>query len=231
MTPQRITIITALALAGAVATTHAPRAAAQDATDVQAVPYGAIYDHGYVRLKLDNHQEQVDGVFTDRGWHLVVRKARVVGEGLPRRSALLFTLKQGDNELGRVRCELRSESYNYETPWQGASNCQDRDQRILAGGMVDLEVRFVDGDKNIRGYKPLENARAAGDAYTAYLREGMATSYLIGAFWCNPVDSTGGFQKSGIKQGFFDKGLAPRPGLIEAIREFNKHREEITPKG
>lgn len=53
---------------------------------------------------------------------------------------------------------------------------------------------------------------------------------LIGAFWCNPVDSTGGFQKNGIKQGFFDKGLAPRPGLIEPIREFNKHREEITPR-
>ena len=97
--------------------------------------------------------------------------------------------------------------------------------------ICDFAIRFVDGDKNIRGYKPLENARAAGDAYTAYLREGMATSYLIGAFWCNPVDSTGGFQKNGIKQGFFDKGLAPRPGLIEAIREFNKHRERITPKG
>ena len=42
----------------------------------------------------------------------------------------------------------------------------------------------------------------------------MSTSYLISAFWCNPVDSTGGFQKDGIKQDFFDKGLAPRPGLI-----------------
>ena len=40
--------------------------------------------------------------------------------------------------------------------------------------------------------------------------------YVIGAFWCNPVDSIGAFNKTGgLKQGFFGKDLKPRPGLTE----------------
>jgi hypothetical protein len=96
--------------------------------------------------------------------------------------------------------------------------------------ICDFAIRFKDGDKDIRGYKPQENPTAAGKAYAAYLREAMATPYIIGSFWCNPVDSNPGFKKAGIKQGFFDQGLTPRPGLTEAIRELNHHRDEITPK-
>ncbi|MEM8954619.1 MAG: beta-agarase [Verrucomicrobiota bacterium] len=97
--------------------------------------------------------------------------------------------------------------------------------------ICDFAIRFEDDDKEIRGYKPLGNPAAAGEAYVAYLREAMATPYIIGAFWCNPVDSTPGFQKAGVKQGFFDEGVVPRPGLSEAIREFNTYRDSITPEG
>lgn len=96
--------------------------------------------------------------------------------------------------------------------------------------LCDFAIRFKDGDKNIRGWKPEENPKIAGERYAEYLREAMATPYIIGAFWCNPMDSKPGFGKSGIKQGLFDQGLTPRPELNQAIRELNQHRVEITPK-
>lgn len=54
--------------------------------------------------------------------------------------------------------------------------------------------------------------------------------YIVGVFWCNPVDTPKGFGKPGIKQGFFGDGLAERPGLHEAAKELNAYREERTPE-
>jgi hypothetical protein len=96
--------------------------------------------------------------------------------------------------------------------------------------LCDFAIRFKDGDKAIRGWKPEESSRAAGESYAAYLREAMATPYIIGAFWCNPIDSKPGFEKAGIKQGLFDTGLTPRDDLNAAIRELNQYRDEITPE-
>ena len=76
--------------------------------------------------------------------------------------------------------------------------------------ICDFAIRFKDGDKSIRGWKLQEDARAAGVEYAKYIRAAMETPYIIGAFWCNPVDSTGAFNKSGIKQGLFENGLKPR---------------------
>ena len=73
------------------------------------------------------------------------------------------------------------------------------------------------------------NRHRNGEAYAAYIRDAMETPYMIGSFWCNPVDSNPGFKKSGVKQGFFGDNLAPRPGLYQAVRELNRYREEITP--
>jgi hypothetical protein len=95
--------------------------------------------------------------------------------------------------------------------------------------ICDFAIRFKDGDKPIRGWKPQENAEIAGQRYAEYLRDALETSYIVGAFWCNPIDSKPSFNKTGIKQGLFDQGLTPRPGLNQAIRELNRFLEKTTP--
>ena len=44
-------------------------------------------------------------------------------------------------------------------------------------------------------------------AYAEYVKAALNTSYILGVFWCNPVDTPKGFGKSGVKQGFFADGL------------------------
>lgn len=96
--------------------------------------------------------------------------------------------------------------------------------------LCDFAIRFKDGDKDVRMWKLSEDSVAAGQAYTEYVKAALQTDYVLGVFWCNPVDTPKGFGKPGVKQGFFGDGLAVRPGLHEAVRQLNAHREEITPK-
>lgn len=96
--------------------------------------------------------------------------------------------------------------------------------------ICDFAIRFKDGEKNVRGWKPQEDPKIAGERYAAYVREAMATPYIIGAFWCNPIDSKPGFKKTGIKQGLFDHGLSPRPELNLAMRELNRFLDQRTPR-
>lgn len=96
--------------------------------------------------------------------------------------------------------------------------------------ICDFAIRFQDGDKNIRGWRPEASAKIAGERYAEYIRAAVDTPYIIGAFWCNPIDSVPNFGTSGIKQGIFDKGLTPRPELNEQFRELNEYLVEITPK-
>lgn len=58
----------------------------------------------------------------------------------------------------------------------------------------------------------------------------METEYILGVFWCNPVDTPKGYNKPGVKQGFFGDGLSERPDLHEAVRELNAYRDSVTPK-
>lgn len=95
--------------------------------------------------------------------------------------------------------------------------------------ICDFAIRFKDGDKNVRGWKPEASPKIAGQRYAEYIREAMATPYILGAFWCNPIDSKPGFKKTGIKQGLFDHGLTPRPELNQAIRELNRFLDKKTP--
>ncbi|MEM6471059.1 MAG: beta-agarase [Planctomycetota bacterium] len=96
--------------------------------------------------------------------------------------------------------------------------------------ICDFAIRFKDGDKKIRGWNLQEDARSAGVEYAKYIHAALETPYIIGAFWCNPVDSTGAFNKSGgLKQGLFGDGLTPRPGLAEAVTELNRHIAQVTP--
>lgn len=95
--------------------------------------------------------------------------------------------------------------------------------------ICDFAIRFKDGDKSIRGWRLQEDARAAGVHYAKYIRAAVETPYIIGAFWCNPVDSTPAFNKGGIKQGLFSEGLKPRPGLGELVLELNQHIAKVTP--
>lgn len=96
--------------------------------------------------------------------------------------------------------------------------------------ICDFAVRFRDGDKDIRSWKPAEDSRAAGKAYYEYVKQAINTEYVLGVFWCNPVDTTKGFGKPGVKQGFFGDGLSERPGLYNAVRQLNDYRESKTPK-
>tara|TARA_B100001093_G_scaffold53_1_gene54 strand:+ start:6829 stop:7995 length:1167 start_codon:yes stop_codon:yes gene_type:complete len=96
--------------------------------------------------------------------------------------------------------------------------------------LCDFAVRFKDGDKDIRSWKPADNSVEAGIQYAEYIRATLDTNYIIGAFWCNPIDTPKGFDKPGVKQGFFGEGMSKRPGLTDAVKEVNAYREKITPK-
>ena len=96
--------------------------------------------------------------------------------------------------------------------------------------ICDFAIRFKDGNKSIRGWQLQEDARSAGVHYSKYIRDALATPYIIGAFWCNPVDSTPSFNKNnGLKQGLFGDGLVPRPGLSDAVLELNEYIAKVTP--
>lgn len=108
----------------------------------------------------------------------------------------------------------------------------DRVHKLTGKPIVicDFAIRFKDGEKNVRGWKPQEDPKTAGECYAAYVREALATPYILGAFWCNPIDSKPGFKKAGIKQGLFDHGLSPRPELNLAIRKLNRFLDQRTPQ-
>jgi hypothetical protein len=91
--------------------------------------------------------------------------------------------------------------------------------------ICDFAIRFKDGDKDIRGGKVEPDDAIAGKYYTEYIREALATPYIIGAFWCNLIDSAQP-GKPGIKQGLFLDGLKPRPALHEQIRKLNEQIKE-----
>ena len=95
--------------------------------------------------------------------------------------------------------------------------------------LCDFAIRFKDGDKDVRMWKLEDDSVAAGKAYSDYVKAALKTDYVVGVFWCNPVDTPKGFGKSGVKQGFFGNGLTPRPGLSEAVIALNRHIAQITP--
>ncbi len=95
--------------------------------------------------------------------------------------------------------------------------------------LCDFAIRFKDGGKDVRMWKLSEDSVAAGKAYTEYVTAALKTDYILGVFWCNPVDTPKGFGKPGVKQGFFGDGLVMRPGLHEAVKQLNAYREKITP--
>ncbi|MEC8778015.1 MAG: beta-agarase [Verrucomicrobiota bacterium] len=95
--------------------------------------------------------------------------------------------------------------------------------------ICDFAIRFKDGDKDISSWKFETDSIAAGKAYDQYLRDALATGYVIGSFWCNPVDTSKGFDKPGVKQGFFGDGLSPRPGLHKSVLDLNRHISQTTP--
>ena len=95
--------------------------------------------------------------------------------------------------------------------------------------ICDFAVRFKDGKKDIRSWKPETNSVTAGKAYAEYIQAAFKTDYILGTFWCNPMDSQKGFGKEGIKQGFFNNELSPRPGLHQSVLELNKMIRNMTP--
>jgi len=95
--------------------------------------------------------------------------------------------------------------------------------------LCDFAIRFKDGDKDIRSWKAMENSVVASHAYTDYVKAALETDYIVGVFWCNPVDTSKGFGRAGVKQGFFGDELSERPGLHEAVKELNAFRDKLTP--
>jgi hypothetical protein len=96
--------------------------------------------------------------------------------------------------------------------------------------LCDFAIRFRDGDKNISAWKLAEDSVAAGKAYAEYVKAALNTSYILGVFWCNPIDTPKGFGKAGVKQGFFADGLLSRPGLHDTVQALNDYREKQTPR-
>lgn len=121
-----------------------------------------------------------------------------------------------------------------QPPFQGGFPKQKFDEIHEFTGkpiiLCDFAVRFKDGDKDIRSWKPAADSVDAGKQYAEYIRAALDTNYIIGVFWCNPVDTPKGFNNPGVKQGFFGEGISPRPGLADAVKEVNAYREEITPQ-
>ena len=95
--------------------------------------------------------------------------------------------------------------------------------------ICDFAIRFKDGNKDIRSWKPENDSIAAGKAYVQYIKDAFETDYIIGSCWCNPIDTPKGFSKPGVKQGFFGEGLTERLGLHQQVRELNRHIEATTP--
>ena len=95
--------------------------------------------------------------------------------------------------------------------------------------ICDFAVRFLDGDKNISGWKPEPNSIAGGKAYAQYIRQAFDTGYIVGSFWCNPLDSGRGFGNTGIKQGFFGEKFTERSGLHDSVRELSGWINQRTP--
>jgi hypothetical protein len=122
-----------------------------------------------------------------------------------------------------------------QPPFQGTyPKAQYEEIHALTGKSIllcDFAVRFKDGDKDIRSWKPAANSVEAGKQYSKYIRAALDTDFIIGAFWCNPVDTPKGFGKPGVKQGFFGENMVKRPGLAEAAKEVNAYRDEVTPEG
>lgn len=94
--------------------------------------------------------------------------------------------------------------------------------------ICDFAVRFKDGEKNIRGGRLEANDDVAGQRYSEYILEAVATPYVLGAFWCNPIDSHPP-GKAGVKQGLFGTGMTPRPDLPRHMKELNQRLKELTP--
>ena len=121
-----------------------------------------------------------------------------------------------------------------QPPFQGGFPKQKLDEiHTLTGKPIilcDFAVRFKDGDKDIRSRKLATDSVDAGKQYGEYIRAALNTDYIIGVFWCNPVDTPKGFNNPGVKQGFFGEGMSPRPGLTDSVKEVNAYREKITPK-
>jgi hypothetical protein len=95
--------------------------------------------------------------------------------------------------------------------------------------LCDFAIRFKDGEKEIRNWKLADDSVVAGEAYYAYMKAALDSDYILGVFWCNPIDSVKGFGNAGVNQGFFGDGLTERPGLHEAVRKLNVYRAEFTP--
>ena len=121
-----------------------------------------------------------------------------------------------------------------QPPFQGGFPQQKFDEIYEKTGkpilICDYAVRFKDGDKDIRSWKPEADSVAAGKTYAEYVKAALATDYIVGVFWCNPVDTSKGFGNPGVKQGFFGEGLSERPGLHQAVKELNAHRDGVTPE-
>lgn len=122
-----------------------------------------------------------------------------------------------------------------QPPFQGGFPQQKFDEIYEKTGkpilICDYAVRFKDGDKDIRSWKPAADSVAAGKAYADYVKAALATDYIVGVFWCNPVDTAKGFGNPGVKQGFFGEGMSERQGLHRAVKLLNAFRDEMTPKG
>ncbi|MCR9200103.1 MAG: hypothetical protein NXI04_15820 [Planctomycetaceae bacterium] len=95
--------------------------------------------------------------------------------------------------------------------------------------LCDFAIRFKDGDKDVQMYRMEDDSFAAGVSYSEYVTAALESEYILGVFWCNPVDTPKGFRKAGVKQGFFGPGLSERPGLHNAVRKLNAYRDEVTP--
>lgn len=96
--------------------------------------------------------------------------------------------------------------------------------------LCDFAIRFLDEGKDIRNWKPAENSVVAGKDYTQYVKAALETDYIIGIFWCNPVDTPRGFGNPGVKQGFFGDRVTERPGLHQSVKALNEYLASKTPK-
>lgn len=96
--------------------------------------------------------------------------------------------------------------------------------------LCDFAIRFKDGDRDVQMYRMEDDSYAAGVSYAEYVTAALESKYILGVFWCNPVDTPKGFRKAGVKQGFFGPELSERPGLHDAVRKLNAYRERVTPE-
>lgn len=116
------------------------------------LPPNLIYDDAYTWLSAENHRDTQNGKPVDNGWSLK-SQIRMQGKASEHSAFKVIVLKD-NQELYSTRCEAEryindGKVYNQRPTTLWHNHCQDKEQRIKRSGLMDVEIYFIAGSKDI----------------------------------------------------------------------------------